>query len=447
MSKFGRNDPCPCGSGKKYKKCCLSKTYTEVGKEDSIRERLVQDLFGFFKKNYQDRLEDAEFLFWDEFVPEKHLEGIALDIAFQNFWEWIVFDYLIDEDNNKTLIDLYMENRKLSLDEHKVLIMMKNSVISVYEVQEVFPEEGLLLKDLLMGGEYDVREKLATRSVGKWDIFAARLLLVDGSHIMSGSVYPYHLKQKERILDDIHAEFEDYKMDYPDALMDDFLKYNSENFNFYWYDIILNPTPIKLHTTSGEPMLISKAMFEVKDIEAVTKGLPKIKGFEQGKDAYTWYDKRNKEGSATILGRAEIKGNKLILESNSKKRLEKGKKLILEALSDAIIHKADTFQDPMEAMKSVKEGPLEKPENELPLEIQQQIYPKFMQKHCENWLKDKIPALDGRTPMQAVKTEEGKRKVIELLKSFENIEEHNRKEGRPYYDLSWMWQRIGLERE
>ena len=20
--KFGRNDPCPCGSGKKYKKCC-----------------------------------------------------------------------------------------------------------------------------------------------------------------------------------------------------------------------------------------------------------------------------------------------------------------------------------------------------------------------------------------------------------------------------------------
>lgn len=23
--KIGRNDPCPCGSGKKYKKCCLRK--------------------------------------------------------------------------------------------------------------------------------------------------------------------------------------------------------------------------------------------------------------------------------------------------------------------------------------------------------------------------------------------------------------------------------------
>jgi hypothetical protein len=26
----GRNDPCPCGSGKKYKKCCLSKQKASV---------------------------------------------------------------------------------------------------------------------------------------------------------------------------------------------------------------------------------------------------------------------------------------------------------------------------------------------------------------------------------------------------------------------------------
>ena len=26
MEKIGRNDPCSCGSGKKFKKCCESKT-------------------------------------------------------------------------------------------------------------------------------------------------------------------------------------------------------------------------------------------------------------------------------------------------------------------------------------------------------------------------------------------------------------------------------------
>jgi uncharacterized protein len=25
MEKVGRNDPCPCGSGKKYKQCCMTR--------------------------------------------------------------------------------------------------------------------------------------------------------------------------------------------------------------------------------------------------------------------------------------------------------------------------------------------------------------------------------------------------------------------------------------
>jgi len=29
-SQFKRNDPCPCGSGKKLKKCCIDKTYKEL---------------------------------------------------------------------------------------------------------------------------------------------------------------------------------------------------------------------------------------------------------------------------------------------------------------------------------------------------------------------------------------------------------------------------------
>lgn len=28
--KIGRNTPCPCGSGQKYKKCCLDKSAPEV---------------------------------------------------------------------------------------------------------------------------------------------------------------------------------------------------------------------------------------------------------------------------------------------------------------------------------------------------------------------------------------------------------------------------------
>lgn len=50
----GRNDPCPCGSGKKYKKCCVNKNLTGIGlwKERALtissEERLVNTFFTVF---------------------------------------------------------------------------------------------------------------------------------------------------------------------------------------------------------------------------------------------------------------------------------------------------------------------------------------------------------------------------------------------------------------
>jgi hypothetical protein len=450
MSKFGRNDPCPCGSGKKYKKCCLAETFIQQGREESIRKRLVDELLTFYNKNYRDTVEEAHVMFWDDFVPQEHLEGHALDIAYQNFFEWITFDFIIDPDENKTLIDLYMEqNNKLQQDQHKVLTIMKNSCISLYEVQEVFPEKGLLLKDLLMGGEYDVKEKSATRGLKRWDIFATRLLLIDGQYIMSGSVFPYSIRMKQNILDYIMDEYREYQEEFPDGTMDIFLKESGDIFNFHWYFPIQNPPPpLNLHTTSGEPMLFSKALFEIKDKDAVRTGLAKIKGFEQNQDEddYTWYDKRDKDGDAIVLGRVEIQRDKLILECPSKERLTRGKKLVLDALKDDVSHKIDTFQNPMEAIKAHKEQS-PKHENDLPMEIQQQLYFQYMQKHYEKWFQDRIPALDGMTPMEAIRTEQGKEKVSELLKLYENGEERNKKEARPHYDLAWVWGKLGLERE
>ena len=39
MSKPGRNDPCPCGSGKKYKKCCLPRDEEARRREEAARPK------------------------------------------------------------------------------------------------------------------------------------------------------------------------------------------------------------------------------------------------------------------------------------------------------------------------------------------------------------------------------------------------------------------------
>ena len=84
----------------------------------------------------------------------------------------------------------------------------------------MFLEKGLLLKDLLIGREYDIRENSVIRNLKKWDIYAARPLLIDGHYLMSRSVYPYSIRVKQRMPDDIMDQYREYREDFPDATMD-----------------------------------------------------------------------------------------------------------------------------------------------------------------------------------------------------------------------------------
>ncbi len=57
MKKIGRNDPCPCGSGKKYKKCCLGKE-----EEKSFREQNPASKSGAKIRHDEGSFEDERIL-------------------------------------------------------------------------------------------------------------------------------------------------------------------------------------------------------------------------------------------------------------------------------------------------------------------------------------------------------------------------------------------------
>jgi uncharacterized protein YecA (UPF0149 family) len=84
MEKTGRNDPCPCGSGKKYKQCCLSKkggsgvkrkiTAKWLNPKQQHEEgqagemvSLMDRAFGFAAENKEDVFQSV--------VPTDHSEG------------------------------------------------------------------------------------------------------------------------------------------------------------------------------------------------------------------------------------------------------------------------------------------------------------------------------------------------------------------------------------
>ena len=80
-SKTGRNDQCPCGSGKKFKKCCMSINTQESpstwADKDGVHviaegEKPTPSEIEQMTKEYQNKVRNSPM--WDDMVSEYGLE-------------------------------------------------------------------------------------------------------------------------------------------------------------------------------------------------------------------------------------------------------------------------------------------------------------------------------------------------------------------------------------
>jgi hypothetical protein len=82
-SKLGRNDACPCGSGKKYKNCCWGKRFSWVVDEQGniCREVPIDDpeMRAEFREQHGRDLQPADLLFGD-IGDDRDLEKTVTDI-------------------------------------------------------------------------------------------------------------------------------------------------------------------------------------------------------------------------------------------------------------------------------------------------------------------------------------------------------------------------------
>ena len=106
--KTGRNQPCPCGSGKKYKKCCLAKEkvssdllYRRLGEaHDRLAHSLMRHGFKEFGENALGVALD-KFLAWPD-------TGIADDDLADHqplFYPWFIFNWEYEADPDFPQLD------------------------------------------------------------------------------------------------------------------------------------------------------------------------------------------------------------------------------------------------------------------------------------------------------------------------------------------------------
>jgi hypothetical protein len=213
-----------------------------MGKEEKLKTCLIQSVIEYVRAHHKEDIDKAYTYFWDENQPDEFMGGTALELGFLNFEDWLVFDYKVNPEK-ETFIDIYARNTgSLNEEEVNLLWKIKSSFLSMYEVSSMSRDKKMVLKDLLLGGEVPLRDKALMRGLKQGDIFATRLLDLDGRHVMSCCVYPYSASEKETVLTDINKLFARYiKNENPDGTMVSFLKDYGDAFNLLWMNYILDP--------------------------------------------------------------------------------------------------------------------------------------------------------------------------------------------------------------
>lgn len=455
MNKIGRNDPCPCGSGQKYKKCCLAKDdLVEARRRDE--ERAVQTALAWLAATYPEETAQA---FHEGFLGEMtEEEQECLDelspglqgMVSINSSEWMLADGdLIIDGTPKRVIDLVLGpgGPLLPARGREWLKALGEFPMSMYEVREAKPGEGLQVVDLLDPAAEPVwvRERSASKSLKRWDVFGARLARQDDAWVFSGALYPFDREEGIDCRDDILDTLESEKPCADDAR----ILAGTIIIDTWLAGLVAmddEPLPELVDASTGEKILLTTDRYGVTD----------WKEFERILEMQDDVDGDRDEGWTRFVeledGRCRSRASLVLKESDSLEVFCRTPKLAdetrewLEDIAGGIIrYKIREVVDPRsEKARNAATSP---PESEIPQDVQRQIIHQHLAKHYETWPDIPLPALEGKSPLEAVKDKRLRPAVIELLKSIDQLEARRIEQtgGEPF-DVSFLWERLGVER-
>ncbi|HKB25423.1 MAG TPA: SEC-C metal-binding domain-containing protein [Methylomirabilota bacterium] len=461
MSAVGRNDSCPCGSGKKYKRCCLGKDAPApgawtAGERDGALARLMR--FSRRAEFDGDRAA-AELTFWgkrlERLTRAEAREAMDFEQSRVGFHEWLVFDCPLH--GGGTIVERFLarEGDGLRSGERRYLARMRLSHLRPYEIQAVRLDEGLDLLDLWANKRVPVRERLATRQLVQWDVLAARVILgPHGAPVLDGSPYLYPAREKELILRVLRRLSRSLRGKLPLRDETAFFKNIGMAFHDLWLELVARrPMPTSV-TAEGDEVMLCRAVFDVRDraaLEAALANRPELERQDDG--SYAWLAESADEGGFRRgFGTFVLEERRVVLETISRQRAERGRALLEAAAGPAVAYRATSHESVQRALERRRARPAARdrrparPEEEVPPEAAAEIVQAFYERHYRGWLDEPLPALRGRTPRQAVGLKSARPKVIALLKDMENLSARERMEGHSAYDFGWMWGELGLER-
>jgi SEC-C motif len=188
MKNIGRNDSCVCGSGKKYKKCCLnilSANTSKYRRQRQIQADVTRRLLEYATDNFggPDLVREA----WDTFngVEDVRLPRPESPINLV-FIPWVLFRCEFENadraaDPHLTIVEAFWLEHEDELTEEEISFLdaAAGAPFSLYEVLGVKPSISVRLRDLFTREESEVFGDWASPVLNKGMILYAAIMVLD----------------------------------------------------------------------------------------------------------------------------------------------------------------------------------------------------------------------------------------------------------------------------
>jgi hypothetical protein len=469
-----RNAPCPCGSGKKYKKCCLLVEQNDTSKLlwQKLRQtddQLVAKLLQFADLHFG---EDIVSEGWEDFSnARKNLIFEMESVHNQAFIPWFLYNWnvglrMLDnwETGPITIASEYLAtyHKKIADMERRFITLNTLTPFTFYEIIDCDQGSGYTLKDILSGNTLYVTEKSGSQKTQPGDIIFAKAIQYDDIAILCGSgaviIPPLYKPQiidfraGMRLENDMIGQEEIYDRD------DDLRE-------LYWEIYEQLHRPPEICNTEGDPLLFHEVIYRIESaqttfdaLKRLAAGIPELELLETAEFddqnhliniEFPWLKTARKTSvglEMTTLGQIFITKNELKVLVNSEKRANRIKKEIKKRLDKGAkflsmeVNTLDKLRDKFNLDEDQRPEPAPTPE-------MQEVRNRILESHWKNWVDDHIPALGGLTPRQAVKDEDGREKVLALLNDFERHEKEAPETESQLEYIKKVRKQLGLTRK
>ena len=448
----GRNDPCWCGSGKKYKKCHLEADERErqapaheeplpAMLEDSPEARLRRRLIEFAYETLRKRdLERALLTFAG---PEEMEAGTEEDFMMQ-FNDWLIHDFVIPRTGSGFIEEFAKRSPGLNMLDRRKLADWKRSRYSLYEVQEVREGSGVVFKDLLAGGEAFVRDVSTSKGSARWDCYLARVEESDGAKELTAVL----LSIPREVVNELQEWAAAGRLQ-SQLSWDAFLRANSHQLRRKALELAKQfAGSFQVLSPEDDEVVFSRAVYDIVDEDRLRRSLDGFGAFQRDDNSggYAWLDEAEMEnGGRRVYGFLRVAQGRLTLECMTRQRLERGEKLLRKLAGDSLRHKGDEFEGLGPALRDRDKGSRAVAKGPVQSEAERDLVQKLASEHYAKWPDQPLPALDMKTPREAATNPEDRKRLVEVLKLMENKEEHRRREGGFWYDVAQLRAELGIE--